>query len=151
MKLKGLLASGKTVVVAESVTAGGIGFNLTSVPGASNFFWGGFITYSNSSKVSLLGVKQSTLDQFGAVSPEVVMEMAIGARSRTGCDIGLSITGDAGPDPMKKVGEVFIGLSQSELTIFKELKLSGTREQIRETAINEAIDFLNENVSNVNS
>lgn len=147
MNIEKLLGFGKSVAVAESVTGGGIGFNLTSIPGASTFFWGGFITYSNSAKISLLGVKSSSLDKYGPVSSEVAIEMAIGARMKSGCDIGLSITGDAGPDPLRRVGKVFIGISTAADASCLELNLKGRREEIRDKAIDGALNFLLEKCS----
>jgi nicotinamide-nucleotide amidase len=109
-----LQAAQETLSTAESCTGGGLGQMLTSVPGSSNYFWGGVIAYDNQVKKALLDVDPDTLDQYGAVSHEVAKQMAVGVRSRLGTTWGLSITGIAGPGggtPAKPVGLVYIGLA----------------------------------------
>ena len=109
-----LQAAQETLSTAESCTGGGLGQMLTSVPGSSNYFWGGVIAYDNQVKQALLDVDPHTLDQYGAVSHEVAKQMAVGVRSRLGTTWGLSITGIAGPGggtPAKPVGLVYIGLA----------------------------------------
>src|SRR5579883_2008262 len=87
-----------TLAVAESATGGMLGERITSVPGSSQYFVGGFITYTNRMKAEALGVSKSILEQFGAVSKETAEAMALGARRRSGATYALSITGVAGPD-----------------------------------------------------
>src|ERR1700683_2620348 len=87
-----------TISVAESCTGGMLGERLTVAPGSSDYFLGGFITYSNAMKIELLGVSPETLDEFGAVSAETAQAMALGARRRTGSTYALAITGVAGPN-----------------------------------------------------
>lgn len=109
-----LQAAQQTLSTAESCTGGGLGQMLTSVPGSSNYFWGGVIAYDNQVKQALLDVDPHTLDQYGAVSHEVAKQMAVGVRSRLGTTWGLSITGIAGPGggtPAKPVGLVYVGLA----------------------------------------
>jgi len=109
-----LTDANQTVSVAESCTGGGVGSMLTTVPGSSDYFKGGIISYSNDVKVSLLGVKSSDLDKWGAVSKQVAQQMAWGVRSRLATDWGVSITGIAGPgggNESKPVGLVYIGLA----------------------------------------
>ncbi|NEO32364.1 MAG: competence/damage-inducible protein A [Symploca sp. SIO3C6] len=111
----GLLTNAsETVSVAESCTGGGLGNMITSVAGSSNYFMGGVISYDNSVKVSMLGVKPSDLDNFGAVSKPVAKQMAMGVRSLLGTTWGISITGIAGPSggtPTKPVGLVYIAVA----------------------------------------
>ncbi|MFM2063193.1 MAG: hypothetical protein RLZZ507_2863 [Cyanobacteriota bacterium] len=111
-----LRSSGETLSVAESCTGGGLGQMLTEIPGSSDYFWGGVISYDNSVKIRLLGVKPEDLDNFGAVSATVAAQMAVGVRNRLGTTWGLSITGIAGPTggtDTKPVGLVYIGLAGS--------------------------------------
>jgi nicotinamide-nucleotide amidase len=103
-----------TLALAESCTGGLVGHRLTDVPGSSDYFLGGIVAYSYEAKEKLLGVHHDTLYDHGAVSPETAIEMARGARRVLGADIGLSVTGIAGPGgglPDKPVGLVYICLS----------------------------------------
>ncbi len=109
-----LLKGTMTLATAESCTGGLIGHRLTNVPGSSEYFLGGVVAYSYDAKEHLLGVPHNTLYDHGAVSPETAIEMARGARRALGADIGLSVTGIAGPGgglPGKPVGLVYICLS----------------------------------------
>jgi PncC family amidohydrolase len=103
-----------TLSLAESCTGGLIGHRLTDVPGSSGYFMGGVMAYSYNAKEKLLNVRHATLSDFGAVSPETAIEMARGVRRILDTDIGLSVTGIAGPGgglPDKPVGLVYISLS----------------------------------------
>ncbi len=111
-----LIASKRTVATAESCTGGMIGEYITAIPGSSASYLGGAIVYSNAEKVRQLGVAQATLDRFGAVSEETVIEMARGACERIGSELAVSVSGVAGPDggtPDKPVGRVWIALAAS--------------------------------------
>lgn len=106
-----------TISVAESCTGGLITDRLTDVPGSSDYVERGFVTYSNSSKIELLGVSAETLERYGAVSEETACEMASGARLKAKTHIGLAVTGIAGPtggSEAKPVGTVFIAISDSK-------------------------------------
>lgn len=134
-----------TLSVAESCTGGYLGKRITDISGSSAVFPGGFITYSNDAKIKLLGVKKETLDTYTAVSKQTAIEMAEGARKVLGTDIGISITGEAGPnaDPStnQPVGTVFIGISTAENTYAFELKISPnrSRDYIRRVAGSRAL------------
>ncbi|MCK4738622.1 MAG: nicotinamide-nucleotide amidohydrolase family protein [Deltaproteobacteria bacterium] len=128
----------QTLATAESCTGGLLGDNLTNTPGSSKWFKGGVIAYSNEVKVGLLFVKKETLKKHGAVSKEVAKDMASGVRKRLKSDIGVAITGIAGPDKdetKKPVGLVFIALSSNKKTIVKKLNLSGSRIGIKKASI----------------
>ncbi|AUT03140.1 competence/damage-inducible protein A [Nostoc sp. CENA543] len=119
-----LRTSGETLAVAESCTGGTLGQMLTEISGSSDYFWGGVISYDNSVKVGLLGVKPEDLAEFGAVSDSVAEQMAIGVKTRLATTWGLSITGIAGPtggSETKPVGLVYIGLAgpNDEVKSFK--------------------------------
>lgn len=109
-----LSEKGMTLAVAESCTGGMLSNEITNVAGASKYFERGIVTYSNTSKSKLLGVSGTTIDRHGAVSEETAREMAVGVRENANVDIGIGITGIAGPSggtPAKPVGTVFIGLA----------------------------------------
>ena len=130
---------GLLLATAESCTGGLCAKRLTDVAGASQVFCGGVVSYTNDVKMRLLGVKEETLAQFGAVSGETAREMAEGARNATGADVAGSVTGVAGPssDEMGNVvGTVFIAFSSEKETISEKLQLSGDREKIREQSVN---------------
>ena len=122
----------KTLACAESCTGGSIAKRLTDIPGVSEVFLGSAVTYANEAKTALLGVKPETLASFGAVSSEVACEMADGARRALGADIGISVTGIAGPGGAvegKPVGTVFIAISSENGTRYKKLSLSSQRDR----------------------
>ncbi len=128
---------------AESCTGGLVAALVTGIPGASDVFWGGVVAYSNECKVRLLKVASSTIDDFGAVSRETAREMAEGALGASGADIGLAITGVAGPGggtPEKPVGLVWLAWATRQGEAFDEvLRLDGDREEIRMAAASRAI------------
>ena len=140
-----LLDKQLTLALAESCTGGLIGHRLTNVPGSSSFFNRGYIVYSNQAKIEDLGVKQITLDSFGAVSEQTAKEMAEGARLRAKTDLGLAVTGIAGPGGgtvTKPVGLVYISLASSGDTIVQRHLWKGTREQIKNRAALMALRLL---------
>jgi nicotinamide-nucleotide amidase len=142
----GLLRSqGKMLATAESCSGGLIGHKITSVPGSSNYFTGGVIAYSNDLKEKLLGVDPELLARHGAVSSAVAKAMAVGIRSKTGADIGLSVTGIAGPtggSPEKPVGTVFIALATPDQTIDIPCCFSGDRWQVQELTAVTSLDLI---------
>ncbi|MGC9399823.1 MAG: CinA family protein [Anaerolineae bacterium] len=109
-----LKARGWRIAVAESCSGGLLGHEITTVSGSSAYFLGGVIAYADEIKIALLGVSETSLRRWGAVSAAVALEMAAGVRRRTGAEVGLSITGIAGPTggtPQKPVGLTYIGLA----------------------------------------
>lgn len=143
-----LMDADETLSVAESCTGGGLGSMLTEVPGSSNYFLGGVISYDNSVKASVLGVKPSDLYTVGAVSKQVAKQMAIGVRSLLSTNWGLSITGIAGPGggtDTKPVGLVYIGLAAPDgiEECFKyQLGQNRSRSSIRHASACNALDQL---------
>ncbi len=141
------LARGKglRIATAESCTGGLIAAALTAVPGSSDVVECGFVTYSNSAKVSMLGVSQKTLDQFGAVSEEVAREMADGARTHSKADIAVSVTGIAGPggSEFKPEGRVCFGIASATgtRTILKDFGALG-RDAVRQASVDFALKIL---------
>jgi len=136
-----LRARHATLSVAESITGGLLGGRITAVPSASDYYVGGFLTYSNEMKTSLLGVPAEMLAEHGAVSEPVAKAMAQGAKVRTGSSYALSITGYAGPDGAN-VGLVFIGLAYPDGVEARRVQLPGDRERIRMFSTNTALDVL---------
>ena len=138
--------TGLTMSTAESCTGGLIAKRITDIPGCSDVFCGGFVTYTNEIKQKLLGVKKETLDKYTAVSAEVAMEMARGARERTGSDIAVSATGIAGPggSELAPVGTVFLGISTEDGEEYRKLSLSSkrSREFIRTVSATNAYDMV---------
>lgn len=139
-----LLAQRLTCATAESCTGGLVCAAITAIPGVSQVFFGGAVTYTNPMKQLLLGVQAETLERFSAVSSQTAAEMAAGIRSRTGADIGVSVTGNAGPAPSegKPVGLVYIGVDSLWHSAVEELHLSGTREEIRTATVKAALEQL---------
>lgn len=112
--LERFVALGRTLAVAESITGGLISSRITDVPGSSRYFLGGVIAYDNEVKIGLLGVQRATIERHGAVSEQTAIEMARGARLAVHADVGVSVTGIAGPDggsELKPVGTTCIGIA----------------------------------------
>jgi len=140
-----LMESGKTLAVAESCSGGRLSALLTSVPGISKAYKGAVVSYSNDLKVGLLGVKTKTLAEEGAVSRDTALQMAEGVRRVCGADIGLAVTGIAGPDggsDKKPVGLVYTAISANGYNEAKELRFSGNREKISTYASKNALNLL---------
>ncbi len=134
-----------TISTAESCTGGLLSGRLVNVPGISEYFKEGYITYSNEAKEKLLHVSHRTLQNFGAVSPETAKEMAEGCRKAAGSDIGVGITGVAGPDggtKDKPVGLVYIGCCCMGNTYVKEFRFRGNRSRVRESSVAQALNLL---------
>ncbi|MDN5346720.1 MAG: nicotinamide-nucleotide amidase [Clostridia bacterium] len=140
-----LTGQGLTLAVAESCSGGLLAHRLTNIPGSSSFFLAGITAYANEAKEKLLGVEAGLLKKFGAVSEEVAVAMARGVRLATGSDIGVGITGIAGPaggTPAKPVGLVYLAVDfRGKLTTRQEI-LNGEREIIKYRATQSALDML---------
>ena len=136
-----------TLAVAESCTGGLLGHRITNVAGSSEYFEGGVIAYSYDAKERLLSVHHDTLYEHGAVSPETALEMARGARKALGADIGLSITGIAGPGgglPGKPVGLTFIALSARNVERVERFVWESDREGNKVLSTDAALEMLKE-------
>jgi nicotinamide-nucleotide amidase len=139
-----LLSQKLTIATAESFTGGGLGALITQTPGASRYFLGGVIAYSNRAKQEILGVKAATLERHGAVSAEVAEEMAAGARKLFESGLALSSTGIAGPEggtAEKPVGLVYLGIASSKAARSARFVLGGTRDEVTARASAYALDM----------
>ncbi|MDD4296746.1 MAG: competence/damage-inducible protein A [Ruminiclostridium sp.] len=133
------------MATAESCTGGLLAGKITSLPGASEIFEQGYITYANKAKINDLGVLEETINKYGAVSRETALEMVNGLKKKTKASVCVSITGIAGPDggtPEKPVGLVYIGLSVADNVVCKSFELMGDRERIRHDACMRALDMI---------
>ncbi len=140
-----LLKNGWTLALAESCTGGYISHRITRVPGSSDYFKSSAVTYSNEAKMAFLGVKKSTLNRFGPVSRETAIEMAQGIRKKTGANVGMSVTGIAGPDggsPEIPVGTVWIGMAQPHGEEAQIFHLQGDRERVIQGASQAVLHWL---------
>jgi nicotinamide-nucleotide amidase len=134
-----------TIATAESCTGGLIGVRLTAVPGSSDVFQGGVVAYANSVKESMLGVSKELIDRVGAVSEEVARAMATGARARMGADVGVAVTGIAGPgggSPEKPVGTVWVAVAAGDQMRTAGRVYIGDRGEIRSRSAQAALDMV---------
>lgn len=149
-RLQGLcLGRGCTVAIAESCTGGLVSATITEVPGSSRYFLGGVVSYANAAKASLLGVPEVMLEAHGAVSAQVAVAMAAGARARFGAALAVSITGVAGPDggsEAKPVGLTYVGFADVHGTDVRRFTFGSDRAGNREAAAREALTWLIERV-----
>jgi PncC family amidohydrolase len=142
-----LRQKGLTLGVVESATGGLISHRLTNVPGSSDYYKGSVTAYSNEVKIKVVGVKEDTINQYGAVSHQVAEEMAQGGRKALAVDICLADTGIAGPTgatPEKSVGLFYIGLSYQGGTFSRKHSFPGDREQNKHRAAEAALSWLKE-------
>ena len=134
-----------TISTAESCTGGLLAGRLINVPGVSDVYKEGFITYTNKAKRKTLGVNKSTLKKYGAVSEQTVKEMAVGAALAADTDISISVTGIAGPDGgtnEKPVGLVYVGVCIKDIVHVEEFRFSGDRANVREQTVISALGLL---------
>lgn len=142
---KTLIERGETLATAESCTGGNIARLLTAQAGASAYFKGGVVAYSNEVKESTLGVKHETLVTHGAVSEETVREMVEGVRNRLGADYAIATTGIAGPGggtPEKPVGTVWVAVCNKEKTVTQLMHYGDRRQQTIDRTTNQAYSML---------
>ena len=133
-----------TISVAESLTGGLVQHKLTQIPGSSDYFMGGIVSYSNEAKMELLGVRESSLKKYGAVSELVAKEMAEGVRKRLGTDIGISTTGIAGPTgatATKPVGLVYLALSAKDIVIARKQIFGPDRNSVKQRSAQAALEL----------
>lgn len=137
-----LKSAGMTISCAESCTGGLVSATLINVPGISELYKAGFVTYSNKAKRKLLGVKKGTLQKYGAVSSQTAEEMVKGLLAETKTDVGIAVTGIAGPDggtKEKPVGLVYVSCNVKGKITVKECHFKGTREKIRQFSVTAAL------------
>lgn len=140
-----LIKNNITLSLAESCTGGLIASRLTDIPGISSVFNRAFVTYSNEAKMENCGVNSDTLEKYGAVSRETAVEMAEGVRKAAGTDLGLSVTGIAGPGggtETKPVGLVYIALADKDKVVCRKLQTTGDRNRIRNFTALTAFDMI---------
>jgi nicotinamide-nucleotide amidase len=145
-----LMECKKTLALAESCTGGNVAHRLTNVPGASEVFLGGVVSYGNTAKEKFLSVRAESLAAHGAVSETVAREMAVGAREKFGSDFAMAITGIAGPgggSPDKPVGTVFIALASSTGVAVKKFLNAWDRATFKEVAATQALEWLRQTLS----
>ena len=135
----------KTLSIAESCTGGRLSSRFVEHPGASSFFRGGVVVYSNSSKHNILGLSKKLINKNGSVSSYVSEAMALSVKKKFNSDFGISITGNAGPDIgdlTKKIGSVFIGIATPSIVKSFNYQFGKNREQIIEKSTNKALELL---------
>ena len=136
---------GWTLATAESCTGGLISHRLTDISGSSTYFAGGFVVYSNEAKMKFLNVKEETLIKHGAVSEQVAIEMAHGAKAALGTHLAVSVTGIAGPGggtDEKPVGLTFIALATPENVMAKRFIWDGSRTENKELSATTALEMI---------
>lgn len=146
-----LKARGEKVTFAESCTGGLLSGEFVGVPGASSCLEESYVTYANEAKMRLIGVKEETLVNFGAVSEECAKEMAMGALKKSGADWAVSVTGIAGPDggtPEKPVGTVWVGVAHGDNVMAKKFNFRGDRKWVRTLSVVNALNLLRLEIKN---
>lgn len=147
-----LRQKGLTLGIVESATGGLVSHRITNIPGSSDYYQGSVTAYSNQAKIKVVGVSETTINQYGAVSPQVAEEMAAGGKKILSADICIADTGIAGPSgatPDKPVGLFYIGLSHGESTYSQKHIFPGNREQNKQSAAETALGWLKEYLINL--
>lgn len=142
---QGLITQKFSIATAESCTGGLLAHYLTSISGSSTYFERGIVSYSNTAKQELLGVKKTTLEKYGAVSKHTAKEMAIGIRTKAKTNVGISTTGIAGPTggtAEKPVGLVFIGIATPTGNLVARHQFTGDRLEIKKQTCYAALQLL---------
>jgi len=140
-----LVGAGMSLATAESCTGGLIGHLITGTPGSSEYYWGGFVTYSNDAKERLLGVPGSLIDEHGAVSEQVVRSMVEGTLSSTGADVAVAVSGIAGPSGgtrEKPVGTVWLAAGTKNGVKAMRKNLGGDRDEVKLSSAYHALDMV---------
>ncbi|MHA1195589.1 MAG: CinA family protein [Promethearchaeota archaeon] len=143
-----LINNGKTIAIAESCTGGFISHMITNIPGASKTFDRGFVCYSNEAKIDVINVEPEVIKKFGAVSEEVARQLAYNVRILSNVDIGIGITGIAGPTggtPEKPVGLVYIGISTEEDTIVEKNIFQTDRINFKAKVLERVLQLIKKN------
>jgi nicotinamide-nucleotide amidase len=142
--VRALVRRGQTAATAESLTGGLLAATLVEIPGVSAVFRGGLVVYATDLKHALAGVPEELLNDRGPVDPDVALALAAGARERCGADWGLATTGVAGPDPQdgKPVGLVYVAVAGPTGSAVRELRLHGSRGQIRAETVETVLGLL---------
>lgn len=146
-----LKAKKLTISAAESCTGGLISKLITDIPGSSDVFTGGVVSYSNEMKMKWLGVKPATLERYGAVSEQTVQEMLNGIIREAGSDIAVAVSGIAGPTggtPEKPVGTVFIGIAFHDQSIIEKYLFKGSRDDVRAQSAREVLKIITKLLKN---
>ncbi|UCD05080.1 MAG: nicotinamide-nucleotide amidohydrolase family protein [candidate division WOR-3 bacterium] len=144
---KMLLEKRLSLSVCESCTGGMLGAAITSIPGSSRYFAGGVIAYSDAVKKNIVGVKRSTLERYGAVSAQTAREMARGVKNKLKTDVGVAITGIAGPGggtAKKPVGLVYIAVAHGKRMRAERFVFAGGRQNVRRSSLRKAFDMVRE-------
>ena len=139
------LALGTRIATVESCTGGLVGHLITETPGSSAYYLGGFVTYSDESKQSMVGVPADVLRAHGAVSAQTAMAMAVGGRDRTGAETGVSVTGIAGPDggsPAKPVGLTYVAVADAAGTEVRRHLWAGSRAENKRASAQAALELV---------
>ncbi len=133
-----------TIACCESITGGLFAQEITSIAGASKYFSGGFITYTNETKINIVKVKKVTIEKYGAISKECAIEMALNTQKILKTNIAISFTGNAGPSVIenKPIGLIYIGIVINNNVWCEVLNIAGNRREIRTIAVDQAISIL---------
>jgi PncC family amidohydrolase len=138
-------AAAVTIATVESCTGGLIGHLLTEIPGSSAYYLGGFVTYSDDAKRTMVGVPAEVLASHGAVSAQTAMAMAAGGRDRTGADVGVSVTGIAGPDggsAAKPIGLTYVAVADAAGGEVRRFTWSGSRAENKRSSAQAALELV---------